>query len=85
MEYLERNIYNNTFYNKLMGVQILLKSQLSMKNQYKKKSMMEIKMYKIIKQNVRTRVFNAFSVISGNFRVAVNNIFSYIMLKHEGL
>lgn len=29
MEYLECNIYNNTFHNKLIGVQILPESQLS--------------------------------------------------------
>lgn len=48
MEYLECNIYNNTFHNKLIGVQILPESQfLSMKYQYKKKK------YDGIKKNVR--------------------------------
>lgn len=39
MEYLECNIYNNTFHNKLIGVQILPESQLSdeISYQYKKK------------------------------------------------
>lgn len=72
------HIYNNTFYNKLIGVQILPKSQLSDEKSIRAKSMMELKMYKIIKQNVHTRVLNAFSVIYGNLRVVVNNIFSYI-------
>lgn len=72
------HIYNNTFYNKLIGVQILPKSQLSDEKSIRAKSMMELKMYKIIKQNVHTRVLNAFSVIYGNLRVAVNKIFSYI-------
>lgn len=72
------HIYNNTFYNKLMGVQILPKSQLSDEKSIRAKSMMELKMYKIIKQNVHTRVLNAFSVIYGNLRVVVNKIFSYI-------
>lgn len=72
------HIYNNTFYNKLIGVQILPKSQLSDEKPIRAKSMMELKMYKIIKQNVHTRVLNAFSVIYGNLRVAVNKIFSYI-------
>lgn len=72
------HIYNNTFYNKLIGVQILPKSQLSDEKSIRAKSMMELKMYKIIKQNVHTRVLNAFSVIYGNLRVVVNKIFSYI-------
>lgn len=72
------HIYNNTFYNKLIGVQILPKSQLSDEKPIRAKSMMELKMYKIIKQNVHTRVLNAFSVIYGNLRVVVNKIFSYI-------
>lgn len=37
MEYLECNIYNNTFHNKLMGVQILPEVNYLMKYQYKKK------------------------------------------------
>lgn len=72
------HIYNNTFYNKLMGVQILPKSQLSDKKSIREKIMMKFKRYKIRKQNVHTRVSNAFSVIYGNLRVAVNNIISYI-------
>lgn len=72
------HIYNNTFYNKLIGVQILPKSQLSDEKSIRAKSMMELKMYKIIKQNVHTRVLNAFSVIYGNLRVVVNKNFSYI-------
>lgn len=72
------HIYNNTFYNKLIGVQILPKSQLSDEKSIRAKSMMELKMYKIIKQNVHTRVLNAFSVVYGNLRVVVNKIFSYI-------
>lgn len=72
------HIYNNTFYNKLIGVQILPKSQLSDEKSIRAKSMMELKMYKIIKQNVHTRVLNASSVIYGNLRVVVNKIFSYI-------
>lgn len=47
MEYLECNIYNNTFHNKLMGVQILPEVNYLMKYQYKKKK------YDGIKKNVR--------------------------------